>query len=61
MGKQNKPTKKSDIKPSKEEDDDEDIVAPKSKKFDDDDDEFDGPLDDIGGFDDIPFDDDDDY
>ena len=62
MAKQNKPTKKTDVKPSEEEeDDDENTVAPKSKKYDDEDDDFDGPLDDLGGFEDVGYDDDDDF
>ncbi|MFC5282046.1 hypothetical protein [Pedobacter alpinus] len=60
MGKLNKPTKKPVDKQAEDEDED-DIVAPKSKKYEDDDDTFDGPLDDIAGFDDLGFDDDDDF
>ncbi|HET8828936.1 MAG TPA: hypothetical protein VFM79_06325 [Pelobium sp.] len=64
MAKQTKPTKgKTDN--SKEIDDDAtSAVDPKSKsKFsdDDDDDDFDVPMDDLDGFDDLSYDDDDDF
>ena len=58
--------KKPEMKPiSKKVDDEEDddiVEESTSKKEDlDDDDEFDLPIDDIGGFDEIGFDDDDDF
>ncbi len=62
MAKQNKAIKKPVEKQSEdEEEDDDNIAASKSKKFEEDEDDFDVPLDDIAGFDDLGFDDDDDF
>ena len=63
MGTPKKPVKKPISKPIDDEDDDDfaDDSTSKKKIVDDEDDDFDLPLDDIGGFDEIGFDDDDDF
>ncbi|TKB97818.1 hypothetical protein [Pedobacter cryophilus] len=64
MGTPKKPVKKPIAKPTDEDDDINELEdeSPSKKKFvDEDDDDFDLPIDDIGGFDEIGFDDDDDF
>lgn len=64
MAKQNKPTKSSTGKTTDTGKSAKPEIDPKSKsKFsdDDDDDDFDVPMDDLDGFDDLGFDDDDDF
>lgn len=64
MGTPKKPVKKTIAKPTEEDDDInelEDESTSKKKFVEEDDDDFDLPIDDIGGFDEIGFDDDDDF
>ena len=65
MGKQNKPVKKGSTKPSvgsSKSNKPADSPKPKSRFLDNEDDDFDDlPIDDIDGFDEIGFDDDDDF
>ena len=64
MAKQNKPTKSSTGKTNGTGKNAKPEVDPKSKsRFsdDDDDDDFDMPIDDLDGFDDLGYDDDDDF
>lgn len=64
MAKQTKPAKSTSSKAEETELNENDELSPKSKaKFadDDDDDGFELPMDDLGSFDDLSFDDDDDF
>ncbi len=63
MGKQNKPVKKSTAKPKVTGKNSKPAEETKSKKFLDDDEEedFDMPIDDMDDFDDMGYDDEDDY
>jgi hypothetical protein len=65
MGAPKKPIKKPSTKPAEDIEDEDDQLEDDNKtksKFDDDDDDFDLPLDDnVAGFEEIGFDDDDDF